>query len=651
MKQAQSNNIRFLGSLLVLTGLSCYFYYLMEWLFFLSRPSMLSYLTLTENLTLLFNAPLPLILIALPAVSIMSLLPAIFSIKNGGVKALVDKVPYVIPAIILTCTAFLMLDNFSYTMFGIASHSASTLASTLASQSYYWIMIALVLIYFMGKLAHNNSRGGIISRYIRHLFHIMLVLLGLSFLSLAVSYHRPLATESGVKLPPIRDDFPNIIFFAADGVNSANMSIYGYERITTPFMDSIAHESLVYMNHWTNSAKTTGAVGSLLSGKYPTRTKVVFRPDTFSGKDMFQHFPGILKELGYYNIDISLRHYIDSKDLNMRNAFDYANHRLLNNNYSLVSGFFLLRWPSSVQFIEDNWQRLFQRLAHLSGYATMFNPHQLVNQGEKVPAHRSDVDRINQLKHQILHAPKPFFANVHLLGSHGKKFDYEKPIFTKTKEQADHWMLDHYDNAIYQWDAYIREIYQLLDDLGELDNTLLIFSSDHGKRHKINETLPLIIRYPNQEHTGSVTLASQRMDIAPTVLSYLGVTPPQWMDGHSLLSRSKEAYPIFIVSAAKQQLIVPGKWKVSANLIPPFYSLGTISMAYCGILYSVDINNSHHPLLSYQRVHAKTATCPAVDLEPELAYGMIFTHLKDMGYDIAQLNLDSRLRKYSVRLE
>lgn len=647
MKLGNSYNIKLLGHLLVLTGLSCYFYYLMEWLFFLSRPSMLSYLTLTENLTLLFNAPLPLILIALPAVSVMSLLPVIFSIKKGFIKVVVGKLPYVIPAMILTFTAFLMLDNFSYTMFGLASHSAST----LASQSYYWIMITLFLIYFMGKLAHENSSGGIINRHARSLFKLMIALLCLSSLSLAVSYHQPLSTEQGVKLPPIRDDYPNIIFFAADGVNSANMSIYGYERITTPFMDSIAHESLVYMNHWTNSAKTTGAIGSLLSGKYPTRTKVIFRPDTFSGEDMFQHLPGILKELGYYNIDISLRHYIDSEDLKMRNAFDYANHRLLSNRHSLVKNIILLRWPTSVQFIEDNWQRLFQRLAHLSGYTSMVYPHKLVNQGEKIPANRSDVDRIHQLKHQILHAPKPFFANVHLLGPHGKKFDYEKPIFTKTKEQPDRWMLDHYDNAIYQWDAYSREIYQLLDELGELDNTLLIFSSDHGKRHKINETLPLIIRYPNQEHTGSVKLASQRMDIAPTVLSYLGVTPPQWMDGHSLLSRSKEAYPIFIVSASKQQLKNAGEWKVSANLIPPFYSLGTISMAYCGMLYSVDINNIHHPFQSYQRVHAKTATCPAIDLEPELAYGMIFTHLKDMGYDIAQLNLDSRLRQYSVRLE
>jgi arylsulfatase A-like enzyme len=629
-----TNNFRLLGSLLVLTVLSCYFYYLMEWLFFLSRPSMLSYLTVPENLALLFNAPLTMIFIALPAVSIMSLLPAVLPIKKGVIKVIIDKFPYVTPAVILTCTAFLMLENFSYTMFGIASHSAST----LASQGYYWIIITLFLIYAIGKLANGNSNGGIITRHIRSLFTLMAVLLGISSVSLAVSYHQPLSTEYEVHLPPIKDDLPNIIFFAADGVNSTNMSIYGYERVTTPFMDSIAHESLVYMNHWTNSAKTTGAVGSLLSGKYPTRTKVIFRPDTFSGKDMFQHFPRVLRGLGYYNIDISLRHYIDPEDLKMRNAFDYANNRILDNRDSVVKNFFLSRWPTSVQFFEDNWQRLYQRLAHLSGYTSMVNPHKLVNQGEKVPDHRSDIDRMDQLKYQILHAPKPFFANVHLLGPHGKKFDYEKPVFTKTKEQPNRWMVDHYDNAIYQWDAYSREIYQLLDELGELDNTLLIFSSDHGKRHKVNETLPLIIRFPNQEHTGSVKQASQRMDIAPTVLSFLGVTPPEWMDGHSLLSRSKEVYPIFIVNSSKQQLINAGEWKVSANLVPPFYSLGTMSMAYCGMLYSMDINNINHILLSQERVHAKTATCPATDLEPELAYDMIFTHLKDMGYDVGQLN-------------
>ncbi|WP_299808084.1 sulfatase-like hydrolase/transferase [uncultured Shewanella sp.] len=602
---------------------------------------MFSYLTFTENLALLFTAPLPLIAMVLPAVSVLGLLSVFFSGIKGVPKVVSNLARYAIPAMVLTCTAFLMLDNFSYTMFGIASHSAAS----LASQAYYWIIISLFFIYFMGKLAHASLNDGVIGKHYGALLKLMLVLLGLSSLCLAVSYNQPISTVLGVSATAERDKLPNIIFFGADGVNSSNMSIYGYQRITTPFLDSIAHESLVYRNHWTNSAKTTGSIGSLLTGKYPTRTKVIFRPDTFKGEDMFQHLPGILRELGYYNIDISLRHYIDSEDLKMRNSFDYANHRQLDQQGSDLKNFFLLRWPSSVQFIEENWQRLFQRLAHLSGYISMVYPHKLVNQGAKVPPHLSDIGRINQLKAQILQAPKPFFANVHLLGPHGSRFDYQEPIFTKTKEQPEHWMIDHYDNAIYQWDAYSREIYTLLEELGELDNTLLIFSSDHGKGHTVNETLPLIIRYPNKEYTGSITQASQRMDIAPTVLSYLGVTPPQWMDGHSLLSREEDSYPIFIVTSSKQQLTNAGEWKVAANLKPPFYSLGTISMAYCGILYSMDINDIQHPLLSQQRVHSKAATCPDVELEPMLAYGMIVTHLKEMGYNTDQLNVESRLRQ------
>ncbi|WP_223296522.1 sulfatase-like hydrolase/transferase [Shewanella pealeana] len=567
-------------------------------------------------------------------------------------KAVSNLARYAIPAIVLTGTAFLMLDNFSYTLFGIASHSAST----FAFQAYYWIIIFLFFIYFIDKLAKANSTDGVIGKYCGSLLKLMLILLGLSSVSLVVSYNQPLSTELGVSTAavsatPLRDKLPNIIFLGADGVNSSNMSIYGYQRVTTPFMDSIAHESLIYRNHWTNSSKTTGSIGALLTGKYPTRTKVIFRPDTFKGEDMFQHLPGILRGLGYYNIDITLRHYIDSEDLKMRNAFDYANHRQLNQQGSQLKHFFLLRWPTMVQFIEENGLRLYQRLAHLSGYTSMVNPRKQIHQGADAAPHLSDIGRIKQLKEQILQAPKPFFANVHLLGPHGSKFDYQEAIFTETKQQDEHWMVDHYDNAIYQWDAYSREIYQLLDELGELDNTLLVFSSDHGKGHSVNETLPLIIRYPNKEHTGTITQASQRVDIAPTVLSYLGVTPPQWMDGHSLLSRGNDFYPIFIVTSSMQQLTNAGDWKVAANLKPPFYSLGTISMAYCGILYSMDINDIHQPLLSQQRVHPKAATCPDVDLEPMLAYGMIVTHLKEMGYNTDQLNVELRLRQYSVRTE
>lgn len=638
--------------MLVTTILSCYFYYFMEWLFFFTRPSMFSYLTTLESVEILFIAPLPVITVTLIAYIIMAALSGCASQLFPSLKGLISQSPLCIPVIILTCTGFLLLDNYTYTLFRIASPSATT----LFYQSLYWIVLTLFFFYFLIRLIQANSATGFVTKAHNSLRNLTLTLIGMSCALLTLSYSNPLSTNLSVDLPSTQKDLPNILFFSADGVNSSNMSVYGYERETTPFLDSIADESLIYHNHWTNSAKTTGSIGALLSGQYPTRTRLIFRPDTFKGEDMFKHLPGILLELGYYNIDISLRHYIDADDLKLRNAFNYANHRHLNGKEPIIKNFFLVRWPTAMQFIEENWQRLYQRIAHLSGYIPMGNPFKFVDNGVEVPEIFSDRGRVNQLKQQILDAPKPFFANVHLLGPHGSKFDYEKPIFTKTKQQAELWMMDHYDNAIYQWDSYSREIYQMLEDIGELDNTVMVFSSDHGLSWAINETLPLIIRYPGGKHAGYVVQPSQRLDLAPTVLAYLGVTPPDWMDGHDLMSRADTTYPIFIVRTSHKMVEnEAGKGGVALNLLPPFYSLGNMSMAYCGMLYSIDIKDVHQPILSHQRVHSKTEFCSKEDLDQESAYTMILNHLTEMGYDTAllanRLQLETRSRKYNVRLE
>ncbi|MGF1721225.1 sulfatase-like hydrolase/transferase [Vibrio kyushuensis] len=434
---------------------------------------------------------------------------------------------------------------------------------------------------------------------------------------------------------------PNILIFSSDGVNSEHMTIYGSERDTTPFMASIASETTIYLNHLTNSSKTTGSVGALLSGKHPTRTRVLFRPDTFSGQHMFQHFPAILKSMGYYNSDISLRHYVDPQDLKLRNGFDYANSRKIDSSPHWFNILLLEYWPNTYLFIEETSQRFYQRVFHLTGLNNFTNPHRLVTQKVEGQSVTLDRERMNQLVGIINSSPRPFFAHVHLLGTHGERFDYEKPIFTKTKHQPEPWMNDHYDNAIYQWDQYVKEVYLLLKKRGELENTILVFNSDHGLDRTINKTLPLVIRFPNQKHTGYVSQPSQRLDIAPTLLSYLGVPSPDWMDGSSLLSRDNESYPIFIVRSLEQQQFSSGNWVVAANIEPPFYSLGTISVAYCGELYSLDVNNIESISMKNQTIHAKTNACPTGGINQELAYNLLRDHLNNMGYDTSLLPLNS----------
>jgi hypothetical protein len=47
-------------------------------------------------------------------------------------------------------------------------------------------------------------------------------------------------------------DWPNILILSSDGVSAEHMSLYGYERPTTSFMDSVQDEFLIAENHFSN---------------------------------------------------------------------------------------------------------------------------------------------------------------------------------------------------------------------------------------------------------------------------------------------------------------------------------------------------------------------------------------------------------------
>ncbi|WP_243974614.1 sulfatase-like hydrolase/transferase [Vibrio natriegens] len=628
----------YLQSLIIITLFSGYLYYLMEWLFFYFRPSMFSYLNITESIAVALIAPLPLVFVSVLVVFISSLLVLNSKSNLPIINLPIKYIALLIPGFILACTIFLMFDNFTYNLL----HFATPSANNILSRGLYWLLFIGLLVYFIWRLKAALYKLVVSPELYRKLSYVSVGLIILSILSMGIDYMSPPNAIHDRYTESINSvATPNIIVFSADGVNSNHMSLYGYARKTTPFFEQISNESMVFHNHWTNSAKTTGSMGAMLSGKYPTRTKVIFRPDTFRGKDMYQHLPAILKQAGYFNIDITLRYYIDPIDLKLRNSFDYANRREFNHSGDLVSSFLVQHWPDSGMFLEETWQRLYQRIQHLSGHVPMVNPHQLVSGGIDIPKGFSDRDRLEQLKEQIASAPRPYFANVHLLGPHGNKFSYETPVFTDTKYQPEMWMLDHYDNAIYQWDAYSQELYELLEEKGELDNTVLIFTSDHGVGHTINNTLPLIIRFPNSKPNGIVSQSSERIDIAPTLLSLLGIQTPDWMDGQNLLTDKRPAKPIFIVSSPNEQVIGMGEWK-AAKVRPPFYTLGSLSLMYCGELYTLDLNNPQDSKFTQKSVDESDEYCSNTSLTRGQAYRMLIQHLIDTNYDVSMLpvNLD-----------
>jgi hypothetical protein len=98
-------------------------------------------------------------------------------------------------------------------------------------------------------------------------------------------------------------------------------------------------------------------------------------------------------------------------------------------------------------------------------------------------------------------------------------------------------------------DKKVGELINQLESDGLLENTIIMFWSDHGgnllrqKRAVGNSGLnvPLIIRYPDKKNAGEVDdRIVSLMDLGPTVLSLLNIKPPKHYDGKAIAGRYEE---------------------------------------------------------------------------------------------------------------
>ena len=117
-------------------------------------------------------------------------------------------------------------------------------------------------------------------------------------------------------------------------------------------------------------------------------------------------------------------------------------------------------------------------------------------------------------------------------------------------------MMASYYGMISEIDNGIGTILQKLKEKGLYDNTMIIFTSDHGDymsyhhmmlkgRHLYDPLIkiPLIVKYPGQQAAGQTdSFLSENIDVAPTVLELCGQPIPPTMQGRSLLGNDHRQF-------------------------------------------------------------------------------------------------------------
>ncbi len=137
-----------------------------------------------------------------------------------------------------------------------------------------------------------------------------------------------------------------------------------------------------------------------------------------------------------------------------------------------------------------------------------------------------------------------WFLWLHLFDPHA---DYAPPEPFATRFAA-----DPYDGEIAWADAVLGELLAWLDGRGELDETLVVATADHGESlgehgeathgvfvYDATTRVPLLLRHPSLPAGTRVGGVAAAADVAPTALELLGLGAPDGLDGRSLAAAAR----------------------------------------------------------------------------------------------------------------
>ena len=306
-------------------------------------------------------------------------------------------------------------------------------------------------------------------------------------------------------LPSTAPATPNVLLLILDTVRSSSLSLYGYGRPTTPNLERLALESVVYDRAIATAPWTLPTHVSLLTGAYPHATTAGFRIPMDDGhRTLAEHF----RDQGYATGASVANHHYASAETGLAKGFIHyegymgAGEPLL--SHAWLGNTAALQRLSSARSVGD----VFAGLAALGPS----KPDKRFNR-------RRDAPEINASLFDWLDTigERPFFAMLNYFDAHSP---YEPPEPYRTRfELTEQEMPDlapeiraelgNYEGAIASLDAQLGLLIDALEARGLLENTIVVITSDHGEQFGehggsghgntlFTEVLhvPLMIRFP-----------------------------------------------------------------------------------------------------------------------------------------------------------
>jgi len=355
---------------------------------------------------------------------------------------------------------------------------------------------------------------------------------------------------------------PNILIITTDQQRYDTLGIHN-PIIKTPNLDRLAQEGQCFTQAYSPNPVCVPARYNLLTG-------LSCKHHGFDDND-FGHvrhipfdlptFPEILSDNGYETIAIGKIHFQPNRDArgihhymmmdeipHYREEDDYAMYlKLSHPELSFVHGvrdpLYMMPQTSMVEIQHhgSTWvaDRSIETIKRIGGnrpfmmWSGFIHPHPPLD----IPKEYKDLYKDAPIKECI-----PAIDPLSWLAIENKNIvNYPDPSYLKRFKEL-------YYSAITYVDTQVGRIIEALKETGQLDNTLILFCSDHGEMlgdlgtyqkflpHDSSARVPMILRYPSKIKTGSTSNSFVSLnDILPTILDLTGISYPA---KHELLGKS-----------------------------------------------------------------------------------------------------------------
>ena len=323
------------------------------------------------------------------------------------------------------------------------------------------------------------------------------------------------------------DKRPNVVLLVWDTTRADHLSLYGHERETTPNLDRIAKDGVVFTNGQTSGYWTLPAAASLFTGLFAHNHLVDFAH--FRTKD--------------YSLEVP------DAAVTLAEAFQAAGYRtgmfnaskIITDNDSYKQGFDEFQFVGegrlageALKFAQAEDERpFFMVMWYLTPHAP-YTPQAPFDKWVREDVPPVNIEGCNK--------------RTGMPEGHVSQCDVNQGVVTLTDDQWDQ-LSRLYDGEILRNDTQLGKFWDQLAAAGLTKDLVFAFTSDHGEAfndHELerawhnfpydnNQSVPLVVRYPEGLKPARVDTAVRTMDVYPTLLELVKADVPQGLNASSLI--------------------------------------------------------------------------------------------------------------------